>query len=584
MPTPPFKVKAVFEYASEEPDDLKFPNGQIITVTEEEDDDWYSGEYIDSSGAKKEGIFPRNFVEKYEPAIPSRPTRSKSKRISDILPPAEDEALVPLLVAREIPPPDDVAEQPGLKSSDPKEPETPMQVSAPASFRTSRNVPTAEQKTAAPEITKSQPSKPLPPQVEDKPSGNSFRDRIAAFNAPAAAPITPFKAGASSGTGFIKKPFIAPPPSKNAYVPPPTRELPPQKVYRREEDPSFQEDQAIELEVTKPINDTDATAEDQPKPTSLKERIALLQKQQLEQANRHADAAAKKEKKKPPPTKRRVESSETLETLEPESGGLERSQTSETLGKRSVDFTRPEADARRRGTGELPEIHDPVENPPPPARELVSDTNDADYSAAGETEEAELSTEEDRPRPVRQSTGERGLPPAPPQSVPKAVVSEVEHPQDDFAAEAAEEEEEEEEEIDPEVRRRMEIRERMAKMSGGMGMMGIFGGAGGMPGVGTRSKPKPLTETSRQASSGYEPEEVAARAPPIPVMPGMGLSGMSKPGSKLTPAEEAEDNATENRPAAQATATRDYVPAEIASSPRSIQSKSFKRVSSPISS
>ncbi|KFY15231.1 hypothetical protein V491_05733, partial [Pseudogymnoascus sp. VKM F-3775] len=43
MPAPPFKVKAVYEYTSPHEDDLHFPNGQIITVTEEEDDDWYSG-------------------------------------------------------------------------------------------------------------------------------------------------------------------------------------------------------------------------------------------------------------------------------------------------------------------------------------------------------------------------------------------------------------------------------------------------------------------------------------------------------------------------------------------------------------
>src|SRR5437016_1314475 len=75
MPAAPFKVKAVFDYKSAEPDDLNFPNGQIITVTGEEDDDWYSGEYVDASGQKLEGIFPKNFVEKYEPEIPSRPNR-----------------------------------------------------------------------------------------------------------------------------------------------------------------------------------------------------------------------------------------------------------------------------------------------------------------------------------------------------------------------------------------------------------------------------------------------------------------------------------------------------------------------------
>src|SRR5271170_3503622 len=81
MPVTPFKVKAIYEYKSAEPDDLNFPNGQIITVTEEEDDDWYSGEYVNAAGKKLEGIFPRNFVEKYEPAIPLRPTRAPKRTI-----------------------------------------------------------------------------------------------------------------------------------------------------------------------------------------------------------------------------------------------------------------------------------------------------------------------------------------------------------------------------------------------------------------------------------------------------------------------------------------------------------------------
>lgn len=71
-----FKVKAVYDYTSPHEDDLHFPTGQIITVTDDEDDDWYSGEYVDASGVKQEGIFPRNFVEKYEPTAPPRPVRA----------------------------------------------------------------------------------------------------------------------------------------------------------------------------------------------------------------------------------------------------------------------------------------------------------------------------------------------------------------------------------------------------------------------------------------------------------------------------------------------------------------------------
>lgn len=56
----PFKVKALFEYKSDYDDDLSFPAGLIITVTEIEDDEWYSGSY-----GGKAGMFPKNFVEKH---------------------------------------------------------------------------------------------------------------------------------------------------------------------------------------------------------------------------------------------------------------------------------------------------------------------------------------------------------------------------------------------------------------------------------------------------------------------------------------------------------------------------------------
>ena len=75
-----FKVKAIYEYNSPHEDDLKFPIGQVITVTEEEDAEWYAGEYVDDAGRKQEGIFPRNFVEKYEPTAPPRPTRTRTKK------------------------------------------------------------------------------------------------------------------------------------------------------------------------------------------------------------------------------------------------------------------------------------------------------------------------------------------------------------------------------------------------------------------------------------------------------------------------------------------------------------------------
>lgn len=50
----PFKVKAIFEYKSDFEDDLSFPVGQLITVTEVEDEEWYTGTYNGKSG-----MFPK---------------------------------------------------------------------------------------------------------------------------------------------------------------------------------------------------------------------------------------------------------------------------------------------------------------------------------------------------------------------------------------------------------------------------------------------------------------------------------------------------------------------------------------------
>jgi hypothetical protein len=90
----------------------------------------------------------------------------------------------------------------------------------------------------------------------------------------------------------------------------------------------------------------------------------------------------------------------------------------------------------------------------------------------------------------------------------------------------------------------MEIRERMAKMSGGMGMMGMFGPGGGMPPAPSR-KPKPVSgESGRHFSSGQGQEEAVAHAPPVPVM---ALPGMSKTKSPEAEGEEIESD-TEDPP------------------------------------
>lgn len=497
MPAPPFKVKALYEYNSGHEDDLPFPEGAVITVTAEEDEDWYVGEYSDPNGSKKEGLFPKNFVERYEPAPPPRPNRASR-------PPPPPAAPAP----QEQPSDDDVPEDEPPVAQAPVEPEparhersvVPQSPPPVATPRSPEQPPLPKaSKPAPPPAAPAESSKSPPPPVAEKPQ--SFKDRIAAFNKATAAPVTPFKPGGAP-SGFIKKPFVAPPPSRDAYVPPP-REPAPQKIYRREEDTDIPE---------RPAQDQDNAGapappqdeEDAPKPTSLKERIALLQKQQMEQAARQADAAHKEKPKRPP--KKRIEShdreihSETTEGGEPED-------------------TQVQAKKRHSHHPKSPEARQQE-------REPFSDGNEADQSAAGETtEDAEGSstTVEDDEEKARGKA---------PQAVPRAHAAPAQEPEVGDEEDATEEEEEE---MDDETRRRMELRERMAKMSGGMGMAGMFGIP--MPGF----KPPPPKKSAsgperKSIDSNHEPEQPpppAQRVPMIPI-PGMGMPQVHSPDSEGT--------------------------------------------------
>ncbi|KAE8380711.1 hypothetical protein BDV26DRAFT_256856 [Aspergillus bertholletiae] len=531
MSSPPFTVKAVFEYSSSHEDDLTFSIGQIITVTAEEDAEWYYGEYTSDSGSKVEGIFPKNFVEKYEPPAPPRPTRpSRPKKEADVAPPPAPIAVE--IPAESHPPPEpEVEASPVELRSIPNPPQSPPPPSEPSPVEVAsppKPAPAPAYQPSSPEAKEPTPKaspKPPPPAVTEKPASSSFRDRIAAFNKPAAPPIAPFKPGGWSSGGsntFIKKPFVAPPPSKNAYVPPP-REAPP-KVYKREEDPDVQESVPREPPVSAsrpaPV-ESNENEEDQPKPTSLKERIALLQKQQMEQAARHAEAAQKKEKPKKPPPKKRAESYEG--TAPAEEPSVERPDSIEFARDPSVDTVKPDASS----------VPQPPMSPPP-ARELASDANDADDSAAADIEDAEetSTSKEDyderarvESRHVVQTQEQKG------EESEKDGRDENKVEEEDRGEEEAEEEEEE---IDPEVKRRMELRERMAKMSGGMGMMGFFGPPGGMPLPGAAPrKPKATMEPERRDRDA-EPTSPAA-APPVPVM---ALPGMNTAKPAAPPKEE----------------------------------------------
>lgn len=356
--------------------------------------------------------------------------------------------------------------------------------------------------------------------MSEKPTSSSFKDRIAAFNKPAAAPVAPFKpSGLSGGVGFVKKPFVAPPPARNAYVPPP-QSVPTAKVYRREEDPEIKEREAENLESAEkaglvPTSSHDDGEDDQPKPTSLKERIALLQKQQMEAAGRHAEASAKKDKPKRPP-KKRTESHEAGEgSAEPESG-VAAGNEEEAGGKKSIDSAR--APVPRRKSSSKPQ-------------ESFGDGNDADMSGAGDTTEGQ----EDLTEGAESDERSRH---------PSHAPTRTEPPEEEEGEE--EEDGEEDEDEDPEARRKEELRARMAKMSGGMGMHGMFGPPGmmPMPGAAPPKKKKPPPPERHSVDDG----ENARGAPPVPMM--MALPGMSVPrrSEETEPAGRDESDRTTRAP------------------------------------
>jgi len=494
----PFRVKALFEYSSPHEDDLQFGIGQIITVTEEEDAEWYNGEYVDDDGAMHQGIFPQNFVEKYEPAAPPRPVR-RAKKEPQAAVDEETSSAAPLSPKTEQTHHDAAAEpEPKVKPQSPKVAAAPFEASAPPPAEPIPSLP-----EPVPEAGSSE-SKPGPPPVAAKSS--SIRDRIAAFNKPGGTPITPFKPSGPGG-GFVKK-FVPPPPARNSFVPPPRAEPPPKK-YIREEDPETKEIEAENRDIAERAGfGSSATQEEldeeHPKPTSLQERIALLQRQQAEAAQRHADMAAKKEKPKRPP-KKRTESSETPETAA-ETEALrppppERRDTEDTEGKTSLDEPRMPPPPRRKSS-KGPAAH-------------IIDGNEADMSGGGDTTEGpeELTERDDSDERSRHPP--RSVPP-PPRPADDGVEEEVE-------AEEEGEEEEEEDEVDPEIRRKEELRARMAKMSGGMGMPGMF-----MPFPGPAAPKKKKPTAPKEPTYDQEEEEPAAAsraAPPVPTM--MALPGMS---------------------------------------------------------
>jgi hypothetical protein len=523
MTAPPFRVKAVYDYSSPHDDDLSFPSGQVITVVQEEDADWYIGEYNDDSGAKHSGLFPKNFVERIEPQAPPRPVRAKKEEPA--APPMESPAAAaqPLRAEREPAVTREAAEEespasipaPAPAAAIPRSLPPPVEAAAPARapINASANEPVASQT----------PGKAAGPPVAEKPS--SFRDRIAAFNKGSAAPVTPSKPTSSST--FIKKPFVAPPPARDAYIAQAKKDPPPQRLYRREEDPEIVERQAQDQEAAKragllPSEDNQEDSEDAPRPTTLKERIALLQQQQAEQQARQMEAFAKEKPKRP--QKKRAESGDTIDSIvHGDTGDV----ASDGIPRTSTDMSQEAPVARRMSK----ESRVPAAIP----RDTFSDGNEADHSGAGEMTEGDSTEVEDH---VDHDRSSAAVPLARSATGASAKDFARQPPVHEEEEEEEEEEEhqpvqapEEEDEMDAETRRKLELRERMAKMSGGMGMGGMFGAPMGLP----QGAPKKRALAASAPQDDDETPAEAAAASPRQRMPMMPLPGLGAPQVRSPP-------------------------------------------------
>jgi len=263
----------------------------------------------------------------------------------------------------------------------------------------------------------------------------SFKDRIAAFNKGSEPPLAP--KALPKPQSFVRKPFIPPPPSKEAYIPSP-KPAKPQQLTR---DPPSSE--RIPSVGNRRLQD-EATSVPEISKETLKERILAIQKGLDYPSKSGAPAQRIPEYRSEEKESQREDESQEPEHLS--SPSLERFRTSS-----------PEPQPSR-----LPESR--TENDE--VRSLSSGHEQGDESEEGATNQ--------------ESSEEQG-----------------------FA------------DVDPEVARRQALRERMAKMSGGLGMHMAFGRSPGIAIQATRSHTKPVYTPPSPPSQPQNPIPVIPGLPPV---------------------------------------------------------------------
>eukprot|EP00698_Gefionella_okellyi_P023236 TRINITY_DN786_c0_g1_i1.p1 TRINITY_DN786_c0_g1~~TRINITY_DN786_c0_g1_i1.p1 ORF type:complete len:887 (-),score=215.12 TRINITY_DN786_c0_g1_i1:55-2715(-) len=164
-------VRATFDYAAQEPEELSFKENDVFGVTEKtEPEGWWEGEL-----RGKKGQFPSNFVEETTAPIPAKPASA------------------------DVTPPSPATPKPATPTSD--KPSTPTSAKPAAPAVAKPALPTTDKpapaKPAAPVMDKPAPAKPAAPVI-DKPAPAK----------PAAAPVIDKPAPAKP---TVDKPAVAPP-------------------------------------------------------------------------------------------------------------------------------------------------------------------------------------------------------------------------------------------------------------------------------------------------------------------------------------------------------------------------------------
>lgn len=438
----PFSTVALYEYKSDFEDDLSFSSGQVIQVTSIEDEEWYTGNYTDSSGVKHTGMFPKNFVNEVDSASNLGTTTG------------------PVVAQEEkVPEPASVTQSEKLPSIDRDATDTPDHPVIPKEQADAQKL----EKSIAKENSLQEHEKPFSPK--------GLTSRISTFGSENSFPTPSAKPSESKsynqsykGSSSYIPPSLGsktndtkskPDFTHSSYVPPPLKKDKPSASFEKSSD------------YPEPIKATtsfrEEPQEDEGPKLSLKERIALIQKNQKEEAEREAEALKKKQQKK---------EAQKKAPLAPKAD--DQVESSALKGAEELEAADGET------------LASPIDNDE--SEDELTETLDSGDHSKGLSQEAD--EDEDA---------------------------------DDGNAEVGDNDEEEEEE-DSEEARRAALRDRMAKLAGA-GMYGgfnPFAAAGGAPPSkatsSTKKKTKPVEEdnTPRAAPVPILPFGNVSNAPQIP--------------------------------------------------------------------